>query len=153
MNPLSHCQNANKYCFLKSLGVPCFCSRFSKHLWGLTWDWEMVFSLPCHWDSASPACQESLGPGASRPKTLDLTKGLTSPGTLESKSQLHKGIWRRLGNQLGAPPIRLVRTLIWIIHLLLGGRKGAWSPSSRHPSNSIWDETVSLRFREWGENV
>jgi hypothetical protein len=53
---------------------------------------------------------------------------IASPSTPESKSWLHKGTWRRLGNQLGAPSIRLVRTWIQTIGMPLGGRRGAWSP-------------------------
>jgi hypothetical protein len=54
------------------------------------------------------ACQERVPPGVSEP--VDPTEGLTSPGTLERLSWLHKGTWRRLGNQLVTPPVRLVRT-------------------------------------------
>jgi hypothetical protein len=66
----------------------------------------------------------------------------------DSPLQLHKGTQIRPRNQLGALPIRLVRTRVQIIGLPLGGRRGNWSLPSRHPSNPIWDETLSLKFRD-----
>jgi hypothetical protein len=83
----------------------------------------MMFQPPCNQDSASPACWESILPGASGP--VELMEGLASPRALESESQLHKETQKRLGNQLGAPPTTLVRTRVQIIGLPLGGRKGA----------------------------
>jgi hypothetical protein len=71
---------------------------------------ERVFSPPYHGNSASLARKESIPTGTSGP--ADQTKGLASPSTPESKSQLHKGTQRKLGNQLGILPVRLVRT--WV---------------------------------------
>jgi hypothetical protein len=81
----------------------------------------MMFSLHCRWDLASLAHRESVLPGASGP--ADPTEGLTSPDGLYGKSWLHKGTRRRLGNQLGASPVKLVRTCVQIIGLPLGGRR------------------------------
>jgi hypothetical protein len=84
-----------------------------------------VFLPPCHQDSASLAPRESIPPGASRP--VDPMEGLASPAAPESEFWLHKGTQRRLRNQLGAPPVRLVRTPVQIIDLPLGGRRADWS--------------------------
>jgi hypothetical protein len=50
---------------------------------------------------------------------------LISPGTSESKSQLHKETQKRLGNQLGAVPVKLIKTWVQIIGLPLEGRRRA----------------------------
>jgi hypothetical protein len=68
------------------------------------------------------AGQESIPLGAHRP--VDSMEGLASPGTLESKSRLHKGTQKRLGNQLGVLPVSLIRTQVQIIDLPVGGRRG-----------------------------
>jgi hypothetical protein len=96
----------------------------------------------CHWDLASLVCWESTPPGTSG--SVDESQGLASPGVLESKSQLYKGTWRRLGYPLRALPIRLVRTLVQIIALPFRGRRGDWSPP-REPQVTLFGVKLGLR--------
>jgi hypothetical protein len=73
----------------------------------------------------TPSLLGAYPPGTSGP--VDPMEGLASSGMLESKSQLHKGTWRRLGNQLGVPPVRLVKNPDSNNRSAFG-RRGAWSP-------------------------
>jgi hypothetical protein len=125
-NPLSYCKHANKYCFLKNLGVPFPCLNVLQHFWRLLsgiWRWYfhlIVAGTLCPW-----LIGKAVPPGTSGP--VDPMEGLASSGMLESKSQLHKGTWRRLGNQLGVPPVRLVKNPDSNNRSAFG-RRGAWSP-------------------------
>jgi hypothetical protein len=94
---------------------------------------------------------KSTPPGTSGP--VGLMEELASSSTLERKSWLHKGNWRRLRNQLGALPFRLLRTWVQIIGLYLGGRRGDWSPLRDTCIALVGDKTMSFSFREWGRNV
>jgi hypothetical protein len=51
-----------------------------------------------------------------------------------------------------APPVRLVRTQVWI-QACLKRQKGRLITSQRPPSNPTWGKTRSLRFRDWGESM
>jgi hypothetical protein len=103
-NPLSYCKHANKYCFLKNLGVPFPCLNVLQHFWRLLsgiWRWYfhlIVAGTLCPW-----LIGKAVPPGTSGP--VDPMEGLDSPGTPESESWLHKGTRRRFRNQRGAMPI------------------------------------------------
>jgi hypothetical protein len=69
------------------------------------------------------------------------------------ESWLHKGTQWRLRKQLGASPVRMVKTQVQIIGLPLGGWRGDWSPPKTHHSNPVWGDTMSLRFSKQNKSV
>jgi hypothetical protein len=68
---------------------------------------------------------------------FDPTEGLASPSAPESISWLHKGTWRRLRNQLGTLPVKLVRTLGSNNRPAFRRQKGSLIISQRNPSGPM----------------
>jgi hypothetical protein len=73
--------------------------------------WRVEISPPCHWLNV-PAHWEGC-PCQIPPNHVDLGEGV-SHLVSQGRVQLHKGTWKGLGTNLGAPLIRLVRTRVQI---------------------------------------
>jgi hypothetical protein len=88
-------------------------TAFLQHFWRLAWNLEGgVFTslspVPCH----QPTRRAT--PARLPPDHVDLGEGASLPVSQGGKLWLHKGTWKGLGTNLGAPLFRLVRTQVQI---------------------------------------
>jgi hypothetical protein len=112
--------------------------------------WKSCFPNLCHQDSTSLACRDSVLPGASGPVGLmeDCLSQHTREQVLVAQRNLEKA-WE----PIGSPIHQTGKNLDSNNRHAFGRQKGSLITSQRPPSNPVWGETGSLRFREWGKSV